>query len=70
MRREKVDSSLAISVGYDALSSILEIEFKPTGAVWRYYNVPERIFLEMMSSSIGKYFNTNIKGQYPESQVV
>ncbi len=69
MERQYVDSTLATSVGYDPNTSTLEIEFKSTGAVWQYYDVPENVFNEMMNGSIGKYFHSNIKGQYSEGQV-
>jgi hypothetical protein len=69
MERQNVDSTLATSVGYDPNTSTLEMEFKSTGAVWQYYDVPESVFNEMMNGSIGKYFHANIKGQYTESQV-
>lgn len=70
MKRQYVDSSLARSLGYNPVSSILEIEFKPNGYVWQYFDVPEKVYIEMMSSdSIGRYFNENIKGFYPEKQV-
>lgn len=69
MNRQNVDSTLATSVGYDPNTSTLEMEFKSTGAVWQYYDVPESVFNEMMNGSIGKYFHANIKGQYTESQV-
>ena len=69
MERQNVDSTLATSVGYDTSTSTLEIEFKSTGAVWQYYDVPESIFNEMMNGSIGRYFHANIKGQYTESQI-
>jgi hypothetical protein len=69
MKRESVDSTLASSVGYDSSTSILEIEFKSNGAVWQYSDIPESVYYEMRSGSIGKYFLTNIKGQYPEAQV-
>ena len=69
MERQYVDSSLATSVGYDANTSTLEIEFKKNGAIWQYYDVPESKYYEMMSGSIGKYFQSNIKGHYAEAQV-
>lgn len=69
MDRQIVDSTMATSVGYDQNTSTLEIEFKSTGAVWQYYDVPEAIYHDMMSGSIGKYYHANIKGQYSESQV-
>ena len=45
MERQNVESSLAISVGYDPATSTLEIEFKTSGAVWQYYDVPESVFI-------------------------
>lgn len=68
MERHYVDSSMATSVGYDPVNSILEIEFR-SGEVWQYHNLPENVYFEMISGSIGKYFQAHIKGQYPESRV-
>ena len=70
MERENVDSKAVTSIGFDSSESTLEIEFKTTGAVWQYYEVPEFVFLEFkVSDSLGKYFNANIKNQYRGSQV-
>jgi hypothetical protein len=69
MDRQKVDSSMAASVGYDSDTSTLEIEFRKTGEVWQYYDVPKDVFNEMMGGSIGKYFQSNIKNQYSENRV-
>ena len=68
MKRHLTDSSMATSVGYDPDSLILEIEFRQ-GEIWQYYEVPEAVYREMLSGSIGKYFQAHIKGQYPESRV-
>jgi len=68
MERIHVDSSMAQSVGYDPIGKILEIEFR-SGEVWQYHNVPEDVYREMISGSIGRYFQANIKGFYPESRV-
>lgn len=68
MERYHVDSSMAVTVGYDPVNSILEMEFR-SGEIWRYHDVPENVYLEMISGSIGKYFQAHIKGQYPESRV-
>jgi len=69
METQNVDSSMATSVGYDPEASTLEIVFKKTGEVWQYYDVPENVYHELMSGSIGKYFQTNIKNQYRENRV-
>ena len=69
MERQTIDSSLASSVGYEPLTSTLEIEFKSNGSVWQYFDVPESEYNEMMNGSIGKFFHARIKGHYSESQV-
>ncbi|MDK2836975.1 MAG: hypothetical protein PWQ53_310 [Bacteroidota bacterium] len=69
MNRESVQSSMIVSLGYEADTSTLEVEFN-SGAIWQYYDVPESVYYDMINSgSLGKYFHANIKGQYTESQV-
>lgn len=69
MNRTSVQSSMIASLGHDANTSTLEVEFN-NGAVWQYYDVPESVYYDMMNSgSLGKYFHANIKGQYSEAQV-
>jgi KTSC domain len=69
MEREYVQSSNLKSIGYDSNSSTLEVEFN-NGAIWQYYDVLESTYYELKSaSSVGKYFNANIKGSHSESQV-
>lgn len=69
MEREYVESTMIKSYGFDSPTSTLEVEFN-SGAVWQYYDVAESLYYEMKSSSsCGKFFNANIKGQYSEGQV-
>ncbi|MFJ5365950.1 KTSC domain-containing protein [Pectobacterium punjabense] len=64
MDRTYVDSTNIESAGYDSNTSILEIEFK-NGSLYQYSGVPEYIFQELISaSSVGVYFNQNIKNNY------
>ena len=64
MDRQFVDSSMISSIGYDATSCTLEIEFKG-GAVWDYPDFPESLWYEFQSSgSKGRFFHQNIKEQY------
>ena len=64
MNRQYVDSSMITSIGYDALTCTLEVEFKD-GTVWQYHEFPEYMWYEFESAeSKGKYFNANIKKQY------
>lgn len=62
--RIPVVSSNIASIGYDAKKKVLEIEFHH-GAVYRYFDVPERVYQELMSSpSQGAYFMNEIKEKY------
>jgi hypothetical protein len=59
-------SSTAIKAfRYSFKHKILDIEFVPTGAVYRYYNVPH-ITVKMFKTagSKGRYFNRVIRGQF------
>lgn len=64
MERVPVSSSNLRSVGYDAESSTLEIEFH-AGSVYQYHGVPPSEHEALMNAgSIGSYFNTNIKNRF------
>ena len=68
MEREPVTSTNVVSLGYDAESETLEVEFK--SGVYQYYNVPQSIYDEMIASeSIGKFLNVYIKPVYPYARV-
>ena len=59
-----VDSSSVASIGYDAETFVLEIQFH-NGHVYRYFNVPEAAHrLLMKASSIGGFVNTIIKPRF------
>ena len=65
MERELVSSSNLASVGYDADSETLEVEFKG-GSVYQYFNVPAFMHERMMAAdSIGIFFNAEIRDAYP-----
>ena len=64
MNRTSVSSSALRSVGYDAETLTLETEII-SGSVYQYFDVPESVFLELMSAeSLGVYYNKNIKPAY------
>jgi hypothetical protein len=59
-----VDSTSLASVGYDAASQTLEIEFR-TGALYRYLAVPAEVHRALMSAeSKGRYFSQHIRDRY------
>jgi hypothetical protein len=54
-------------VGYE--ESTLEVEFT-TGTVYQYFDVPERVFEELMAAeSKGGFFNSQIRGHYRYARV-
>ncbi len=69
MNRQAVTSSNIASIGYDADSQTLEIEFL-NGGVYQYFDVPQYVHEELMNaSSLGQYLAQNIKGNYRYSKV-
>ena len=69
MHRTPVISSNIRSVGYDQPSAVLEVEFT-SGDVYRYFDVPEHLYHELMSaSSKGQFLNDNIKYGYRYQKV-
>jgi len=69
IKRTPVKSSNIRSVGYDIDKRILQIEFKK-GSIYEYYEVPERIFSELMNaSSKGNYANQHVFSRYRYSNV-
>jgi hypothetical protein len=64
--RERWGASWA-GYGTDAT---LEVEFR-SGAVYRYFAVPRRVFEEFLAAeSKGSFFNRIIKPRYPVAHVV
>jgi len=69
MIRQPVSSSNIRSIGYDAKSQALEIEFH-SGGIYQYFNVPESIYSALMSaSSHGSYFHRHIEDRYRWAQI-
>jgi hypothetical protein len=60
--RKPVESSSIATVGYDSDTRVLDIEFKESGEVYRYFDVPlaeYEAFLQ--ASSKGLYLNQQFK---------
>ena len=61
MQRHPVSSSNLSSVGYDAGSGTLEIEFL-NGSIYEYHNVPHSVYSGLMAaSSHGEYLDAHVK---------
>lgn len=60
--RLPVDSSIIASIGYEAESMTLDIEFRGSGTVYRYFKVPEREYRAFLAAdSKGTYLNQQFK---------
>jgi len=69
VRRIPVSSRAVVSVGYDAGTSTLEVEYV-SGGVYRYSPVPRRVFDGLLAAdSIGTYLTTHVKPHYPYARV-
>lgn len=61
MNREPVESSTVSSIGYDATTAVLEVEFH-SGGLYQYSQVPSDVHARLLAAkSIGSYLNTVIK---------
>jgi hypothetical protein len=64
MKRAPVRSSALRSVGYDARTWTLEVEFE-SGDVYQYVNVdPDDVQALLDADSMGSYLNEHIKPHY------
>lgn len=69
MKREQVHSSAIRTIGFDAPTLTLEVEFT-TGRVYRYFGVPEFLYRGfVLAQSKGAYFNSRIQNRYPHDEV-
>ncbi|MDE0174250.1 MAG: KTSC domain-containing protein [Defluviicoccus sp.] len=69
MQRYSVASSNIASIGYDANTETLEVEFL-NGSLYQYYNVPQNMYDQLMAEgSKGRFLNAYIKNAYPYSRV-
>jgi len=61
MERTSIQSSNLASVGYDEITSTLEVEFT-NGNIYQYFDVPIHIYKGLMNAtSKGRYLNQDIK---------
>ncbi len=68
-QREPVRSSSIASIGYDAGTKTLQVEFN-SGRVYQYYGVPKAVHSDLVGApSIGAYSNANIRPNYPYARL-
>ena len=69
MQRQSVSSSDLRSVGYDAETQVLEIEFH-SGGIYQYSRVQESTWQRLLGApSKGRYFHPYIKDRYPYRRI-
>jgi KTSC domain-containing protein len=69
MLRQAVKSSELRWVGYEESALLLEVEFH-SGEIYRYFDVPARIVLELLrADSIGRFFNAHIRPKFAFEKV-
>lgn len=69
MERIPVSSSNIASLGYDAATQTLQVEFL-SGSIYQYFDVPQTVFEDFKNAgSKGRYLATQIKGIYRYARV-
>lgn len=72
MNRTPVSSSNIDSIGWEGVdgeTGTLEVEFQ-SGHIYTYKGVPQDEYYALLeASSVGRYFNTYVKGRYEEEKV-
>lgn len=62
---ETPDSSCFSAVGYDSTEKVLYVQFRDSGVIYSYDDVPSLVYSDLMhSESMGGYYNGYIKGYY------
>ena len=67
-------SSITSFINYSESRQILEVQFKETGKVYHYFDVPENIWEEYrkeigLEKSSGKFYNKRIKPFYEYEEI-
>lgn len=65
----EIESSMISAAKYNSKDSTLEVWFN-SGAQWRYLEVPENVFNELLESgSKGSFMRSQIIGEYDEERL-
>jgi hypothetical protein len=64
MQRVSVDSSSIASTGYAPEQHVLQVEFRESGEVYEYFDVPAEEYTAFLTAdSKGTFFNVHFKSQ-------
>lgn len=62
---ETPDSTCFSAVGYDSAEKILFVQFRKSGVIYSYDDVPSLVYSDLVNAeSMGSYYNDCIKGHY------
>ena len=65
MRVTAVESTTLVTVSYDDVQGLLQLEFC-SRAIYQYFSVPAEVHQSLLeASSKGRYFNQAIRGRFP-----
>ena len=71
MNSTVVESTMLAALAYDYGRGILRLEFRSSGAFYRYYGVPATVYEALLAApSKGRYFNRVIRGSFPHSRAL
>ena len=66
MHRVPLQSTSLAWVRYDPGLALLDVQFRDTGDLYRYFHVPAPSFEALLQApSIGRYFNSHIRNRFP-----
>lgn len=69
MERKRASSSKIRSVGHDAVSQVLEVEFN-NGTVMQYWHVSADLHRRLMSAgSVASFFEDHIQDTFSEKRI-
>ena len=69
MLRQVVDSSSLRSIGYDRATATLEVEFR-SGGIYQYEGVTVEIWNQLRNAtSIGRFFQDQVRDHFPTTRV-
>lgn len=70
MQRQIIFSEHITSAGYDAATSVMEIEFT-NGTIFQYSDVPQEVYDGLLASTApDKYFVRYIKNKFPFFEII
>lgn len=69
IERQPVVSGNLKSVGFDAATSTMDVEFS-SGRVYRFLNVPPTVHKDLIGAeSVGSFFARNVRGKFPSADL-